>query len=623
MPMPFYDSRDPGCKTPFGAVATGQTITLSIHLPKIHLSDPPILKLFEMDFWEDPLVIPMVFTGGDRLQNHYTCTFVPEKPCLYAYFFEIFSEGRLQALKRGEDGGGVLGDHHGHLWQLTVYDAAMECPSFLREGVLYQIFPDRFYRSGTAHDGIPADRTQRDDWGAIPTWRPNEQGIMTNSDYFLGDLAGIEQKLDYLGELGVTAIYLNPIFEAHANHRYNTADYTRVDPALGTGEDSERLCAAAGKRGISVILDGVFSHTGSDSVYFNKERRYGDGGAYNDPASPYRDWYRFTDYPRSYDSWWGFDTLPNINETHPGYLEFICGENGVLHSWLDKVAAGFRLDVADELPDEFLDALHDSVKGHSPDACIIGEVWEDASNKESYGVRRRYLLGGQLDSVMNYPFKDAVLNYIRWGNYHIFYDVLMQILENYPRPAIQALMNSLSTHDTVRAITSLVGPLLEQHDREWQERNHYLPAEQYAHCRRLFMLASVLQFGLPGIPCVYYGDEAGLTGYRDPFNRVCYPWGNEDQELVAFIRSLGRVRTNHQIFAEAEFLPVTFSRDLCSFVRAGVSKAILFAVNRSQGDHKLSLPPGFEQPEILTLCGEYQNGLLGAYSGIVLLGSAL
>ena len=137
------------------------------------------------------------------------------------------------------------------------------------------------------------------------------------------------------------------------------------------------------------------------------------------------------------------------------------------------------------------------------------------------------------------------------------------------------------------------------------------------------MLASVLQFGLPGIPCVYYGDEAGLTGYRDPFNRVCYPWGNEDQELVAFIRSLGRVRTNHQIFAEAEFLPVTFSRDLCSFVRAGVSKAILFAVNRSQGDHKLSLPPGFEQPEILTLCGEYQNGLLGAYSGIVLLGSAL
>jgi glycosidase len=438
------------------------------------------------------------------------------------------------------------------------------------------------------------------------------------SDYFQGDLKGIEEKLDYLESLGVTAIYLNPIFEAHSNHRYNTADYNKIDPLLGTNEDFESLAAAAKRRGIAIILDGVFSHTGSDSVYFNKEKRYGDGGAYNDRNSPFSPWYRFHEFPHRYDAWWGFLTLPNVNETEPSYLDFICGERGVLRQWLARGAAGFRLDVADELPDEVLDALHDSVKSYDPDAAIIGEVWEDASNKESYGVRRRYLLGKQLDSVMNYPFMNAVLDYIRHGSHQAFYGTVMQVLENYPAPAIQALMNSLSTHDTARAITVLAGEELGHHDRLWQEQHHYLRPDQFERGKRLFMLASILQFGLPGIPCVYYGDEAGLAGYKDPFNRVCYPWGHENHDLIDFIRALGQIRKEHPIFADAAFIPLAFTRDLCAFLRRGEEKAILFAVNRSATPQPLALPADFPPSDVLALCGEWDGAVLGAYSGVVL-----
>lgn len=614
--MRIYDSRDPECKTPFGAVKTGEEVEFTVRLPKAFLADAPVLKVYEIDNRESPTVVPMVFCGANLSENRFSCKFKPSVPAVYAYCFEFISDGRLQYIKRGNDGAGCIGEH-GDLWQLTVYDAKMQAPSFLREGVIYQIFPDRFANSGEPKQDVPTDRVLRGDWNGIPTWRP-QNGEVLNNDYFGGDFKGIEQKLDYLAGLGVTAIYLNPIFEAHANHRYNTADYTKVDPVLGTNEDFERLAAAAKEKGISLILDGVFSHTGSDSVYFNKNGRYGNSGAYQDPDSPYREWYSFINYPTVYESWWGFVTLPNVRETNPDYLEYINGENGILAQWLKRGAAGFRLDVADELPDEFLDKLNERVKEFSPDAVIIGEVWEDATTKMAYGVRRRYLLGKQLDSVMNYPFKDAILGYVRWGGGDFFLNVVMQILENYPKPAIQCLMNSISTHDIERAITALAGPPKENHDREWQERHHYLSEHDYTRGVSLFKLASILQFGLPGMPCVYYGDEAGLTGYRDPFNRCCYPWGHENTDLVGFISQLGKMRHDYPVFAEADFIPVTFSFDVCCFARTHGSVSIIFAVNRGAVPHRLSLPDNFAGAEVLVCAGEYHNGALGAFSGVVL-----
>ena len=612
----LYNSRDPRCKQPFGAIKTREQATFRLFLSKSQKNEEPVMLVFEYDHPENPTALPMRFVSGDLLDNCYQCEYYPTKPGLMGYYFEVFSNGSLTPIKRGEYGDGAAGAS-GDFWQLTVYDEDL-LPNRLAGGVMYQIFPDRFFNSGEAKENVPADRVLRSDWGGMPVWRPDENGEVTNADYFGGDLRGIEQKLDYLENLGVTSLYLNPVFEAHSNHRYNTADYERIDPLLGTNEDFARLCDAAKKRGIAVILDGVFSHAGSDSKYFNKNGRYGGGGAFHDAQSPYRPWFQFKKWPDDYASWWGFPTLPNVDELNPYYLEYICGEEGILSQWLRQGASGFRLDVADELPDGFLDALHDRVKAVDPRAAVIGEVWEDASNKQSYGKRRRYLLGEQLDSVMNYPFRDAVLGFIGRGDGEAFLDVVLQILENYPAPAVSSLMNSLSTHDTERAITMLAGEPAGQNGREWQERHHWLSLEQYRRGCRLLCLAGVLQFGLPGIPCVYYGDEAGLSGYRDPFNRVCYPWGHENPELIDFFAQLGKVRHDYPIFADAAFVPFTFGRDACSFARQRDGTAIVFAVNRSDGYQPLSLPQEFLPYETLVLLGDLRDGVMGPQSGAVL-----
>ena len=432
---------------------------------------------------------------------------------------------------------------------------------------MYQIFPDRFCYSATPHENVPADRIVHTDWFETPYYRPDERGIIRNNDFFAGDLKGIEQKLPYLEELGVTCIYLNPIFESHENHRYSTACYEHIDPMLGTDEDFEHLCAEAKKHGIDIILDGVFSHTGADSIYFNKFGRYGQHeGAYNDPDSRYRNWYCFSRYPIEYESWWGITTLPNVNENNPDYTNYICGDGGILQKWIDKGARGWRLDVADELPDEFLDNLNKAVKAKGDDKVIYGEVWEDASNKESYGVRRRYLIGGQLDSVMNYPFKEAIINYVKYSDPVPFRDGIMTILEHYPKPSADMLMNFLSTHDTERILTRLAGEDVGWHDREWQAER-YLTPEQYMYGISLLKCAMVLQFFLPGVPCIYYGDEAGLEGYKDPFNRRCYPWGKENLNLIEFTKELAKIRKSSSAFAQGEMKFLNCTSEECVFAR--------------------------------------------------------
>ncbi len=612
----YYDSRNPNCKTPFGAVQAGEGVCFTLFLGKDWVGAECSLKLIPADHPEQALTLPMELVGGDFRSNYCRCTFVGEAPRVWFYHFEIASQGSRRTVTRGPDGRAALTG--GSDWQLTVYHPKMQTPACLREGVMYQIFPDRFYNSGTPKKNVPADRKLRTDWGGQPEWRPGEEGKILNNDYFGGDLRGIEEKLDYLAGLGVTCLYLNPIFEAHSNHRYDTADYLAIDPLLGEEEDFASLCRAAKDRGIAVILDGVFSHTGADSRYFNKEGRYGDGGAFRDPHSPYVPWYQFRHWPHDYESWWGFPTLPNVRETEPSFLEFITGENGVLRKWLGMGASGFRLDVADELPDPFLDALYACVKEHDSDCAVIGEVWEDASNKMSYGHRRHYLLGSQMDSVMNYPFRDGLLHYLRYGGGQGFLDTILQILEHYPPPVVSALMNSLSTHDTLRAITALGGDPVEHHDRRWQSERQALPQEQYWRGRHLFALGCILQYGLPGIPCLYYGDEAGMCGYKDPFNRGCYPWGKEDAGLVDYLRILGNIRRDYPIFSTAEFMPLCFSDEVCSFVRCKGELSILFAVNRTEEPQPLLLPKGFEASTPLAVYGEYDGKSLRGLSGVVL-----
>lgn len=565
MYIPFISTKEYH-KYPLGAVKEESQLTFRIVLPR--------------DFGCTGAKIVVTKDGGEpcRYSMWWDCMqgeneewwkvqlFFPEKG-LYFYHFEYDTSFGTSRIYRHRDSLNGCINSAGGEWQFTVYDENFTTPDWIKGGIIYQIFPDRFYNSGKEKTDVPDDRILRSDYDGEPYWRPDKNGKTLNNDYFCGDLKGIEEKLPYISSLGVNCIYLNPIFEAHSNHRYDTADYEKVDPLLGTQEDFTSLCKKAEETGIKIILDGVFSHTGCDSRYFNKKNRYGDVGAFQSKESPYFYWYKFVSWPDEYSSWWGIDILPEIIEENPKFIEYISGENGIAQKWLASGASGWRLDVADELPDEFLDAFRRSVKKKNPDALIIGEVWEDASNKSSYGYRRRYLQGDQLDSVMNYPFAEGIIDFVRYGNAENFEKTVSTVLENYPKPVIDVLMNHIGTHDTQRAITALAGESCVYRDREWQS-GRVLDEEKKQTGIRLLKQAAVLQFTLPGVPSIYYGDEAGLEGYKDPFNRGCFPWGKENKELVEFYTALGKMRRENPQFisGECKFISavmgcVAFSRD--------------------------------------------------------------
>ena len=578
-------------RSPLGAVTPGTEVFLRVRVPREWCCRACRLVI---NTDERPITRSEMFWAGMDGDCHewWDCRFAPAQIGLYFYTFELETEvhGTL-LLRRQSDGSAALSENgfQAPRWQLTCYAADFETPDWMAGGVMYQIFPDRFACSGEPKENVPADRRMHGDWNEGVGWQPDEQGCYRNNDYFGGDLKGIEQRLDHLKSLGVTCLYLNPIFEAHSNHRYNTASYERVDPLLGTEVDLKSLVDSAAKLGIRVMLDGVFSHTGSDSEYFNRENRYTTVGAYQSPTSPYYTWFNFRHWPYEYASWWGFDTLPEVNETHPAFLDYINGENGIVRRWLRLGVAGWRLDVADELPDGFLDALRDAAKAENPEAVVLGEVWEDASNKHSYGRRRRYLLGQQLDSVMNYPFADVVLGFLRGGTSEWFHATVSTIVEHYPPQVLRLLMNHIGTHDTERAITVLAGEPSHGRGRPWQAGQRLSP-EQRAKGRCLMRLASALQFCLPGVPCIYYGDEAGLEGYRDPFNRAPYPWGREDTELIEWYRQLGKVRRVAQALTEGHYVPYVTSHDVVCFERVSGTKRLLCAVNRSDDVRAISLP---------------------------------
>ena len=592
MPIPF-NSQKTFYKTPFGAVEQGTTVHMRVLAPRGERAKTVELCVkYDYDYnWE---YHKMIWCGNfDADSAIWECSFTPDRMGLYWYVFRLNKpNGYRYIIPSDPYKISEVSEHPGRSWQLTCYKKGFITPHWPVGGVMYQIFPDRFYFSGEEKDIKRKDFTRNKDWYALPVWQPNEHCEITNSDFFMGDLKGIAQKLDYLQQLGVSCIYLNPIGEAYSNHRYDTGDYSHVDPILGTEEDFSELCALAKERGIHVINDGVFSHTGADSVYFNRSGRYGDGGAYRDKNSPYISWYKFNEWPDNYHSWWGFYTLPEVNETDPAFNEYINGKDGIIRKYMRLGNSGWRLDVADELPDEFMVNLRSSVKAENPEALIVGEVWEDASNKESYGARRKFLLGEQLDTVMNYVFRGAILDFCRGQDARYTMASIMSVIENYPRPVLRVLMNSLSTHDTERALTIVAGEPLNDRDRAWQAAQKLSP-ERREMGIKLMKIASAMQYTLPGFPCVYYGDEAGMEGYRDPFNRCCYPWGKEDKELVKWHQKLGALRAEYSAFWDGEFVGVHAEGRELSYIRHDDNTAAFCAFNLMGEDRELTPPPGF------------------------------
>lgn len=599
----MFHSRNPIYRNPTGAVQAHTNIHFKLLVPREFRCSAARLMVGE-EFTKQVKTLGLFWCGMNGEDHEWwECDFTPEQSGLYFYRFEIDTwRGTLGITSRfgGESGIDEFGAPEGECWQLTVFESQYQIPDWLSGGIMYQIFPDRFYRSGTTKYNVPQDRYLHQRWGSQPEWRPNHQGEITNSDYFGGDLEGIIQKLDYLQSLGITCIYLNPIFEAHSNHRYDTADYTKVDPLLGSKEDFKRLCKEANKRGIHIMLDGVFNHTGSDSIYFNRKGRYQTLGAYQSQESPYYDWYQFYQWPEQYACWWNFETLPNVNEANETYNAYINGTDGVIQTWLKAGADGWRLDVADELPDLFLDDITKAAKQVKPTSMILGEVWEDASNKMAYGQRRRYLLGKQLDSVMNYPFREAIIGFLTGKNPAEMMELIMTVLEHYPPSAIHLLMNHIGTHDTERILTVLGGEPLNGRDREWQSKTK-LSQEQRSKGLALLKLASLMQYTLPGIPCVYYGDEAGMEGYRDPFNRGCFPWGHEDAELVNWYRSLGKIRHSCEVLKQGTLEPYYADDDCFVYVRSdeAVGQKLLVAVNRTAQRKQLCMVQEWETASAL------------------------
>ena len=471
---------------------------------------------------------------------------------VYKYRFEgEYADGSLAFFGRDYDGTAIQGDWLPE-WQLTVSKTDYKTPNWAKRGVIYQIFADRFAREGDVE--FAKKGRLHADWYERPDVAEEGKDYRAD-DFFGGNRKGIISKLDYLERLGVTLIYLSPIFESGSNHRYDTGDYMKIDSLFGTEAEFESLIKEAKKRGIKIMLDGVFNHTGADSIYFNKEGHYDSLGAYQSKESPYFDWYDFDEYPDEYNCWWGSKVVPTVNKKAKGYQELVLGDGGVIDKWTKFGVAGWRFDVVDELPIDFTTKLCQKVKSEGEDTLIVGEVWEDATTKISYEKWRPYFMGGQLDSVMNYPFKEAIIAYVTTGDRRAFVDSVTKIIENYPKESLDCLMNLVDSHDTVRAITRLSG--VEAPENKSDRAGFALSPEKYELAKKRLKFASALQFTLPGVPCIYYGDEAGVQGFEDPMNRATYPWGREDEDLVKHYKSLGELRKTYADFfaGETVFIP--------------------------------------------------------------------
>ena len=573
----LFDSKKAEFKTPFGCVAPGQTVTLHLHIPTA------------VSAWKVEIVV--CYEDGSPARYHemyrieqrgaydiYEGDFSLFAPGLHFYYFQIHApHGMFRLFKQGDDTNMEEGD----LWQISCISPDFTTPDWAKGAIIYQIFPDRFHRSGKCNlTGKLRPYTVHRHWDEDVDWAPDENGIVHNNDFFGGNFRGITEKMDYIASLGTGIIYLNPISKAFSNHRYDTGDYKIPDPMLGTEADFKDMCDAAHARGMKVILDGVYSHTGSNSLYFDRERTFGGNGAYCRQDSPFYHWYTFYQWPNNYHSWWNFDTLPTVNKMHPDFIRYvITDEDSVVAHWMKLGADGFRLDVADELPDEFIRMIHDRIREINPEALLMGEVWEDASNKTAYNHRRRYFTNAELDSIMNYPFRTAILNFMRGrDDGRGFKETVMSIVENYPSQVVACNMNLLGTHDTPRILTALVDDFDGSREEKARRR---LSRNQLEVARDRLMMASFLQYTLPGCPSLYYADETCMEGYKDPFNRRTYPWGREDTEILGHFRRLGKLRTQNIALRLGDIRFTVASDRHLAYTRSAQGQTLSIYVNRS------------------------------------------
>ena len=590
----YHHSHQPFYRSPFGAVPVSQEVTLRLGGTLMPTAHKATVRLWREGLGEELIAMKPLEqqeTGKEVWEARFMAS---KKPGLVWYYFVVEHAEGIRYYGNNPQRLGGLGQMQleaPYSWQLTVHREQLQVPDWYKEGIMYQIFPDRF------HNGLSRNRIRSPKknsflyghWEDDPVYvKDPVTGSMLRWDFHGGNLEGIIEKLPYLKSLGVSILYLNPIFEAASNHRYDTGDYKKIDPMLGSEATFEALCQQAEAMGIRVILDGVFSHTGSDSRYFNREGNYSTLGAYHSKNSPYFPWYRFKEYPEEYDCWWGIDTMPNTNEMEHSFRNYVIDdEDSVVRRWLRKGASGWRLDVADELPAPFIRELRQAMKETSPESVLIGEVWEDASNKVAYGERREYLLGDELDAVMNYPFREAMIRFFTEKDSGTETAMqLMSLYENYPKEAFFSCMNLVGSHDRTRILTVL-GEAPEETGLGTQEKIRYrLPKKKRRRAEVRFQLLTAFQMTFPGVPVIYYGDEVGMEGFNDPLNRRTFPWGSENQLLLEWVMKMTALRNSHDVFTRGEWQLLSTGENHIAFTRShhtsGKGQMAVVALNRHE-----------------------------------------
>ena len=565
-----------------GAFSIDEDIRFRISVPTSMGAQGIVLRINRdtENYWDIPLTLTSFELGREEytveLNLRHLCGPVP---ALFFYEFLFLRGTRTLFTNSVNNYDFELSYHSESKFSLLVYENYFGAKEWFGKGIMYHIFVDRFAKGDIA----PWQRDDyiiNEDWyNGIPQYAKNQGERLKNNMFFGGNLKGVEDKLDYLESLGTKVIYLSPIFKAYSNHKYDTGDYMTIDEMFGGEEAFRSLLVKAKERGMSIILDGVFNHTGDDSLYFNKYQKYDSVGACNDYNSPYRDWFNFKCYPCDYDSWWGIDILPKLNQNNEDCRNYFVGDNGVIEKYTKMGIGGWRLDVADELPDEFLYKLRECVhKNSNGQGIVIGEVWENAAVKSAYGKRRNYFHGRQLDSVMNYPLRNGIIDFVTCGSAEILYNVLVELYSSYPRFVCDSLMNILGTHDTERILT-----VLGDHYRPDASNDHLAVMrmtsfEREVAIKRLKM-ASIIQYTVYGIPSVFYGDEAGVEGYHDPFCRKPFPWGREEKTLLEHYQKLGELRNIEKAFDRGSFRVLEHGQEVLTYERCKEDSRVIVIAN--------------------------------------------
>ena len=535
-----YNSQKLEYKKPFGAVCVNEKITFNIKADascnvKIIIKSEGGLEEYDLkNIGNDGKYF--IYSVELETSDYWGPVF---------YYFELKKDNEIYYYTNKDDllgGEGELYANNPNLfYHFYVYDLKYDVPEWFKTGIVYHVFVDRFNNSDGSLENVDRDLVE----------------------VYGGNLRGIINKLDYLKDLGISTLLLSPIFESKSHHKYDTGDYMKISRDYGDLETFKELLSEIKKRDMHVILDGVFDHTGSDSIYFNKFGNYDSLGAYQSKESEYYHWYKFHVYPDGYEYWRGIDTLPSLDQTNKDFLDFLLfNENSVVNYWMNFGIDGWRLDAGDLLTDEFLSMIYDVVKKNNPDSIIIGEVWSDATNLRFHSENEwhRFVCGNEMESITDYPLHSLMLEYSK-GNHspQTFRRGFYSLMENYPEEYFYSLLNFLSTHDIERVYHLLEGKF------------------------NFIKLAIVLSLTLPGVPLIYYGDEAGLDGGRDPDNRRPLPWSNFNEEIYNHYRGLCKIRNEYDAFKKGSIWFVE-NRDFLMYKRSYDSENIYVVLNNSSAN---------------------------------------